>query len=194
MKLLSLDFFARDSVVCARELIGTVLANGDCRGLVIETEAYREKGDAASHLFTRPSVRKFAHSASPGTAYVHRSYGIHWLINVLCRDVETGQLGFVLFRALEPVAGLDTMAERRGVAVTQQLCSGPGKLTMALGIDGSFHGRSLIEKSDFSLSQGTSIPMPVVVDRRIGISKGQELEWRFLAEGHSGVSVKAASR
>lgn len=194
MKLLSPDFFARDSVVCARELIGTVLANGDCRGLVIETEAYSEKGDAASHLFTRPSVRKFAHSASPGTAYVHRSYGIHWLINVLCRDAETGQLGFVLFRALEPVAGLGTMAERRGVAVTQQLCSGPGKLTMALGIDGSFHGRSLIEKSDFSLSQVTSKPMPVVVDRRIGISKGQELEWRFLAEGHSGVSVKAASR
>ncbi len=194
MKLLSPDFFARDSVVCARELIGTVLTNGDCRGLVIETEAYSEKGDAASHLFTRPSVRKFAHSASPGTAYVHRSYGIHWLINVLCQDTETGQLGFVLFRALEPVAGLGTMAERRGVSVTQQLCSGPGKLTMALGIDGSFHGRSLIEKTDFSLSRGTSKPMPVVVDRRIGISKGQELEWRFLAESHSGVSVKAASR
>lgn len=190
--LLPESFFHRDSVLCARELIGTVLAHGPCRGIVLETEAYREHGDPASHLFTRPSVRKFAHEATPGTAYVHRSYGIHWLMNVLCRDEATGDHGFVLFRALEPIAGLELMAERRQLSNPRHFCDGPGKLTMALGIEGSFHARSLIKKADFSLSAGSDPSLEIISDMRIGISTGKDLEWRFLAKDHPGVSVKAS--
>lgn len=190
--LLPSAFFERDPRLCARELIGMELACGPCRGRILETEAYSEIGDPASHLFTRPSARDFARRHPVGTAYVFLNYGVHWLVNVLCLDRETGHAGFVLFRALEAVEGIETMEARRRTRDPRRLCSGPGKLTAALGIDGSFHGRSLLDRPEFALllPRGTAIP-EVVADRRIGISSGKELEWRFLAKDHPGVSVKA---
>ena len=108
-KILLPEFFERDPVLCARDLIGVTLVHGPCRGRVIETEAYHGIGDPACHLFTRPSVRSLAQEFPVGTAYVYLNYGIHWLVNVLCRDRVTGASGFVLFRALEPLAGMEEM-------------------------------------------------------------------------------------
>lgn len=185
------DFFARDPLICARDLIGCVLANGACSGLVIETEAYHETGDPASHLFTRPSTREFARRHAPGTAYVYLNYGVHWLANVLCRDEATGVTGIILFRALEPLTGIDDMVLRRKTTDPLRLCSGPGKLVSALGIDGTYHSRSLVGDTDFRLCPPPTAERPAIVtDRRIGISSGKELEWRFLAKDHPGVSVK----
>lgn len=190
--LLPIDFFLRPPLACARELIGMELACGPCRGRILETEAYAAVGDPASHLHTRPSAREFARRHAPGTAYVYLNYGVHWLVNVLCHDPITDQSGFVLFRALEPLAGLEWMAARRGSRDKRRLCSGPGRLTAALAIDGSYHGRSLLEDPQFALLHppGAS-DVPIAVDRRIGLSSGRELEWRFLMAGHPGVSVPA---
>jgi len=190
--LLDRVFFQRDALRCARDLIGCQLVRGPCRGLVIETEAYREAGDPACHLFTRPSARDFARNHPAGTAYVYLNYGVHWLANVLCLDPDSGEAGFVLIRALDPLDGLEEMAARRRSEKRAALCSGPGKLARALGIDGSHHGRSLVDDPAFSLRLRAKEPAPeVVADRRIGISAARELPWRFLLRGHPGVSVPA---
>lgn len=190
-RILSPAFFERDPLVCARELIGHELVHGPCHGRILETEAYHEIGDPACHLFSRPSARAFVDRHPPGTAYVYLNYGVHWLVNVLCLDLATGHRGFVLFRALEPLEGVEDMMARRGTCETGKLCSGPGKLTAALGIDGTLHGLSLTDDPVFCLRKPTSTAPPeVVADRRIGISSARDLPWRFLAKDHPGVSVR----
>lgn len=188
--MISEDFFRRDPVACARDLVGTLLIHGKCRGVVIETEAYAEIGDQACHLFTRPSARRFANEHAPGTAYVYLNYGIHWLANVLTHDPATGASGFVLLRALDPVSGLAEMERRRGQTNRRALCSGPGKLARALGIGRHHHGRSLCQEETFCFIAGGEGPPDIAADRRVGISTAQELEWRFLIRDHPGVSVK----
>ena len=192
MSPFSPDFFARDPLACARDLIGAELVNEDCTGRILETEAYHEVGDPACHLFTRPSARDFARRNPPGTAYVYLNYGVHWLVNVLCLEERTGHAGFVLFRALDPTEGVVQMRERRGTDDLLRLCSGPGKLTAALGIKGSHHERSLAGDPAFCLRPSNeTASIEILADRRIGISAGKELLWRFLAKGHPGVSVPA---
>src|SRR5690606_19979576 len=120
------------------------------------------------------------------------NYGVHWLVNVLCHDPVAGISGFVLFRALEAIRGIDRMEERRGTQEARRLCSGPGKLTAALGIHRGHHGRSLIESADFALHRSPGAVSPAVVtDRRVGISTARELPWRFLEKDHPGVSVRS---
>lgn len=188
--ILPADFFERDPLLCARELIGMQLTHGDCGGRIIETEAYHEVGDPACHLFTRPSAREFVRRHPAGTAYVYLNYGVHWLVNVLTYDPASETSGFVLFRALEAVAGIPLMEQRRGTNDPRRLCSGPGKLTAALGIGQGHHGQSLTSHPDFCLHRAPSAaPVGVVSDRRIGISTAKELPWRFLEKDHRGVSV-----
>ncbi len=181
-------FFERDALVCARELIGSELVHGKTSGIVIETEAYHEHGDEACHLFTRPSAREFAEKHPAGTAYVYLNYGMHWLTNVLCIDAETGDKGFVLLRALEPTRGISLMKRRRDKEKERDLCSGPGKLSAALGIGPDHHERSLTRSGQFYFQPATQ-SLPIQEDRRVGISKAVELPWRFLAKDHPGVSV-----
>lgn len=189
--LLTPAFFERDPLLCARDLIGMQLTHGECSGRIIETEAYHEVGDPACHLFTRPSAREFVRQHPAGTAYVYLNYGVHWLVNVLCHDPASGTSGFVLFRALEAVAGIPLMEERRGTSDPSRLCSGPGKLTAALGISQGHHGRPLTALTDFCLHRSAAALLPAIVtDRRIGISAAQELPWRFLEKDHPGVSVR----
>lgn len=184
------EFFERDPVICARELIGVTLVHGPCRGRVIETEAYHEIGDPACHLFTRPSVRALAQEFPVGTAYVHLNYGIHWLVNILCHDRITGTSGFVLIRALEPLSGIEEMEQRRGLTTKGKLCSGPGKLTQAMGINLAQNTQSLLIDAEFCLARNPAEPPPrTTVDRRIGISCAKDLLWRFLEAGQPGVSV-----
>jgi DNA-3-methyladenine glycosylase len=187
--ILPQSFFERDALVCARELIGEILVHGETSGRIIETEAYREKGDPACHLFTRPSAREFAESCPPGTAYVYLNYGVHWLANVLCRDAASGEAGFVLFRSLAPLSGISLMEQRRGTDVERNLCSGPGKLTAALSIGPEHHRKSLVDSRAFYLLKSEERPPTILADKRVGISAAKELRWRFLAADHPGVSV-----
>lgn len=190
MEQLSADFFRRDPVICARELIGAIFEWDGCRGRVIETEAYAAEGDPACHTFTRPSARQFLDVHEPGAAYVYLNYGVHWLFNVLVKGPEGA--GFVLLRALEPLDGLEVMREKRPGRPDGKLCAGPGCLTKALGIDGRIHGRGFLTSSTRGFSRGEI--SEVVADGRIGISRAQDLPWRFTEKGHRGVSRVAKAQ
>src|SRR5205085_11993346 len=136
-KLVRASFFKRDPLACARGLIGTELIWGECSGVIVEVEAYAAIDDEAAHTFTRPSARRFIERNKAGAAYVYFNYGVHWMLNVLIKGGAAD--GFVLIRALEPLAGIALMRKRRAVADLIKLCSGPGKLTQALDITGKDH-------------------------------------------------------
>ena len=187
-------FFQRDPLTCARELIGCELVWKGCAGIIVETEAYAAVGDEAAHTFFRPSARAFVARHRPGAAYVYFNYGMYWLFNVLVKGGT--QDGFVLVRALEPVRGLDRMVQRRfpdkaptGVPI-HALCSGPGKLTIALGIDGDDHGRDLCRHRSMGFRRTGSAPAAWVSDLRVGITKSANFPWRFLAPDNRFVSAK----
>jgi len=169
------DFFARDPVVCARELVGCIMHWDGCSGKIVETEAYRAIGDEACHTWLRPSSREYIRTHQAGDAYVYLNYGVHWLFNILIKGPEGD--GFVLIRALEPEIGIDTMRKRRGDFPDKLLMAGPGRLTQALGINGSDHGRSFLKDGAGSLKRGTE--GAIVSGPRIGISKAVDLPWRF---------------
>jgi DNA-3-methyladenine glycosylase len=190
-------FFQRDPLTCAREMIGCELVWNDCAGIIVETEAYAAIGDEAAHTFTRPSARAFVAQHPPGTAYVYFNYGMYWLLNVLVKG--GAEDGFVLFRAIEPTRGLDLMTARRlakrrsPLAHPRALCSGPGKLTVALAIDGRDHGRDLCADEQVGFRPPAE-PLPSIADVRIGISRAAHFPWRFLAAGNRFVSVKATAK
>lgn len=140
-------------------------------GIIVETEAYAAD-DPASHSFVGQTRRNTAMFGPPGRLYVYRSYGLHWCVNFVCQRGSA-----VLLRALEPRHGLDRMAARRGTSDPRLLCSGPGRLSVALGIDGSCDGYSL-ENEDISLIPPAA-RSPMLAGRRIGISKALEKTWRF---------------
>jgi len=178
------DFFRRDPVDCSRELIGAVFEWDGCVTRIVETEAYAALGDEACHTFFRPGAREFVARHDAGIAYVYLNYGMHWLFNILCKG-PAGD-GFVLFRALQPLAGLEKMAERRGRDRPVDLCSGPGKLTRALGIDGSSHGADFLRQENRAVFRGPSVP--VTAGPRIGISRAIDFPWRFTEIGSRFVS------
>jgi DNA-3-methyladenine glycosylase len=191
---LSRGWFSRHPVVCARELIGVELAWRGCSGIVVETEAYCAEGDRACHTFRRPSAREFVERHRAGAAYVYLNYGMYWLLNVLVKGPEGD--GFVLLRAIEPSGGMEEMLRRRvsGRPVTklrpEALCSGPGKLAMALGVTGADHGRDLCLGEGIGF-HGGRIEVETHADGRIGISEARELPWRFTLRGSRFVSVPA---
>lgn len=173
------EFYRRGVVEVARELIGCVLVCGDCAGVIVETEAYHDL-EPACHAYRGLTDRTARLFGEPGLAYVYRSYGIHALFNAVCCEPDIGAA--VLIRALEPISGLDLMAERRGLPVDdpRKLCSGPGKLTQALGIELADNGGSLeMGRVRIAPRAVASGPLPVQSGRRIGISQATELPWRF---------------
>lgn len=177
-----IDFSAPSHEV-AQLLIGVVLLVDGVGGRIVETEAY-DRHDPASHAFSGPTERNFAMFGPPGHAYVYRSYGIHWCLNFVCR--EPGHGAGVLIRALEPVAGLETMQRRRDMHDVRLLCSGPGKLSQALGVTRDHNGLSLAAPP-FALA-APSQPVALVAGPRIGISKAMDLPWRFGLAGSRFVS------
>lgn len=187
---LSHAFFARSTIVVARELIGVDLisrtADGETRGRIVEAEAYLDASDPASHAARLRRGRVEAMSGPPGIAYVYRSYGFHAMLNVVCEPA--GQTGAVLIRALEPLAGIDLMRQRRGVEECRLLCSGPGRLTQAMGITLDDHGLDLVTSDRLWFERGAE-PAAIMVGSRIGISRGQESPWRFFAAGNRHVSA-----
>jgi DNA-3-methyladenine glycosylase len=173
----NIDFSAPPEDV-ARALIGAKLFVDHVGGRIVETEAYDET-DPASHSFRGRSARNASMFGSPGHAYVYQSYGLHWCLNIVCRETSRGAA--VLVRALEPLAGIAIMQQRRGVEDVRLLCAGPGRVGQALGITRAHDGLSL-DQPPFRLEPADSEPA-IVCSRRIGISKGQDVLWRFAARG-----------
>ena len=181
-------FFQQSPEDCARDLIGCRLAWKGCAGVIVETEAYAAEGDEACHTHSRPSARRFIAEHPAGSAYVYLNYGVHWLLNFLVKGGDAD--GFVLIRALAPSEGLEQMRLRRRRTRETELCSGPGKLTQALGIDHSMHGMELVHGLGLSLSHcSRRVRTNAIACRRIGISREIDRKWRFVLAGSSCLSV-----
>lgn len=185
------EFFQRDPLTCARELIGCELVWNGAGGVIVETEAYSVREDEACHTFSRPSSRGFVAEKPPGAAYVYLNYGMYWLLNFLVKG--GAEDGFVLIRALEPTRGIEEMRQRRGMNELKNLCSGPGKLTRALAIDGSFHGQDFFAAAEPILLSPTTLP-EVLAGPRIGITRAADLPWRFVAAGSRFLSAPMKKR
>jgi DNA-3-methyladenine glycosylase len=179
MSDLNREFFARDTLTVARELIGATLVVGECAGRIVETEAYTT--DAASHAITRQ--RQAAIMAETyGHIYVYLIYGMHYCLNI---TTERDGVGAVLIRAVEPTRGFELMSQRRGTSKLTQLASGPGRLCAAFGIDLSMNGQPL--GGDIHILRRTSEP-PISASQRVGITRATDLDWRFFETGSPFVS------
>jgi DNA-3-methyladenine glycosylase len=179
-------FYDRSVHEVARDLVGCTVVHGATAGVIVETESYHAD-DEACHAYVGLTERNRVLFGPPGHAYVYLSYGVHSLLNFVAEP--DGEAAAVLIRALEPVEGIDLMRERRGVERPDELCSGPGKLTQALGIGLELNGVSLDRGPIRVLDRsGAWIDPPIVTDRRIGITKATELPWRFCAAGSRFVS------
>lgn len=174
MSALGRGFFARSVHEVAPELVGATLLVDGVGGRIVELEAY-DPGDPASHGYRGPTVRNRVMFGPPGHAYVYRSYGVHWCLNLVCGP--EGSAEAVLVRALEPLAGLERMRERRGLDAERLLCAGPGRLCQALGVTGVHDGLPL-DCPPFEL-RAAGKPVEVVSGRRVGITRAAELPWRY---------------
>ena len=179
-------FFDRSVHEVARELIGCELAVGETAGVIVETEAY-EAADPACHAYIGRTVRNEVLFGPPGHVYVYLSYGIHSLLNFVTEPEVSASA--VLIRALEPTRGIELMRERRGRNEVEELCSGPGKLTEALGVGLELNGADLLAPPlALSAPAGQWTSTEVVTGPRIGITKAAELPWRYSVRGNRFVS------
>jgi DNA-3-methyladenine glycosylase len=198
MTVLPVDFYTRPVLEVAPDLIGCTVEHRGAAGVIVETEAYHES-EPACHAFVGLTPRTKTLFGAPGQAYVYRSYGVHALLNAVCEPEGVG--AGVLIRALLPVARIEEMRTRRRAlrapdwsvprppARGQDLCSGPGKLTQAMGI--------WLTENDTSLQTGPVRIHPrsgewrdvsVIAGTRVGITRAVELPWRFCAAGSRHVS------
>jgi DNA-3-methyladenine glycosylase len=180
------DWFARSVHDVAPDLVGATLLVDGVGGTIVEVEAYDHE-DPAAHGYRGPTARNAAMFGPPGHAYVYRSYGVHWCLNLVCEDV--GVPSAVLVRALEPTAGLETMRARRGTDDVRLLCAGPGRLCQALGVTREHDGLPL-DRPPFELVERRGA-VDVVRAARIGITKAAERPWRYLLAGSRFVSRPA---
>ena len=178
-------FFARSVHEVAPDLIGATLLVNGVGGIIVEVEAYHHT-DPAAHSFRGPTPRNKVMFGAPGVAYVYRSYGIHWCVNFVCE--EEGSASAVLMRALQPTHGIPAMRRRRRLHDERSLCSGPGKLTEALGISDEHNGLPL-DASPLALHARTGKP-DVVAGLRIGITRAVELPWRYGLKGSKFLSKR----
>jgi DNA-3-methyladenine glycosylase len=184
-------FYERPAVEVAPDLLGRTLVRRSPDGVrlagrIVEVEAY-EPGDPASHGFRGPTTRNRVMFGAAGRLYVYFTYGNHWMMNVVTRGVGEGSA--VLLRALEPIDGLEEMTRRRGRTHMRDLCSGPGKLAQALGVDRSLDGADLVRGHDVWIEAGTALPAEAIVTSiRVGVRVGLDRPWRFLVRGDPYVS------
>jgi DNA-3-methyladenine glycosylase len=162
------------------------VVHGETGGVIVETESYHAE-DAACHAFGGPTPRSSVLFGPPGTVYVYLSYGVHSLLNFVAEP--EGQAAAVLIRALEPVDGVQQMRSRRGVERTEELCSGPGKLTQALGVDLELNASSLEGGPIHVFPRRSGWLRPrISTSPRVGITRDAHLPWRFCAAGNRFVS------
>ena len=184
------EYFAVDSRLLAPLLLNKLLVHGDRAGRIVEVEAYAGAADPASHAFRGRTARNATMFGPPGQLYVYFTYGMHFCANVVCGT--DGEASAVLLRGLTPVAGLDAMRAARGPAarLDRDLCSGPGKLCQALGIDRTFDGADLVtgDRGVEVVDDGTPAPAVPGVSGRIGLSVARDVPWRFYVPGAIGVS------
>lgn len=182
MSPLGRDFFERPAAEVAPDLVGCVIERDGVGGVIVEVERYEEY-DEASHSRRGPRGRAAVMFGPPGRLYVYRSYGMHWCVNLVCDREGVGSA--VLLRALEPTLGIDLMRARRPGRGDRELCGGPGRLTAALGIDGSLDGAAAVPgpEEPAVLIHPRRQAVRVLRDRRIGISRDTERPWRYLAAG-----------
>jgi DNA-3-methyladenine glycosylase len=174
-------FFERSVHEVARELIGCALHFDGIGGVIVETESY-ERDDPACHAYNGLTARNSVLFGPPAHAYVYRSYGIHACLNFVCEP--QGRAAAVLIRAVEPGWGIERMRERRRRDPTRELCSGPGKLCEAFGIDLELNGAPLGEAPfELRARQGDWCGVEVATGPRVGITRATELPWRFCAAG-----------
>jgi DNA-3-methyladenine glycosylase len=194
-KRLGRGFYRRDSVSLAPLLLNKLLVRPDGRaGRIIEVEAYRGSQDPASHAYRGRTARNEVMFGPGGFLYVYFCYGVHWCANIVCGPAGVAQA--VLLRALEPVGGLELMRAARWRTQRRQddrdLCRGPGRLCQAMGIDRSFDGADLVGRDLLWVADdGVAPPLAPAVGPRVGISVAQDLPWRFMVDGHPGVSRPA---
>ena len=185
------SFYARDTERVARALLGCHLCSnvGDAVtvGRIVEVEAYVGPHDPAAHGYgNRRSRRNDRLFGPPATSYVYFIYGMHWCFNAVTE--REGYPAAVLIRALEPVTGLDIMADRRGLSDPRSLCSGPARLCQSLGIDGSVNGGSLIDGPVQITPPPVSRRIPIESGPRVGITKARSWPLRFTERGSAFVS------
>ena len=172
-----LDFYARSVHDVARALLGCTVRHGETAGRIVETESYH-MDEPACHAHVGVTGRTHTLFGDPGRAYVYFSYGIHSLLNAVAEDEGIGAA--VLIRALEPIDGVAQMRARRRVERLEDLCSGPGKLTQALGIGLALNGTSLVDGPiEVRGRERVNRDPRIVVGERVGITKAEELPWRF---------------
>jgi DNA-3-methyladenine glycosylase len=186
--MLRRDFFARSVHEVAPELIGATLLVDGVGGRIVEVEAYDQQ-DPASHGYRGRTTRNATMFGPPGHAYVYRSYGIHWCLNLVCGEESVPEA--VLIRALEPTQGLGLQRSRRGLDDVLALCSGPGKLCQALNVTRDQDGLAL-DVPPFRLEERAGIP-EIITGPRIGITRATELNWRYMNAGSPYLS-RAAPR
>jgi DNA-3-methyladenine glycosylase len=171
------EFYSRSVHAVARDLVGCIVRHGATAGRIVEVESYHEE-EPACHAFAGLTPRTEVLFGRPGLAYVYRSYGIHALLNAVSEGEGIGAA--VLIRALEPLEGLDLMRERRGLEAERLLCSGPGKLTQALGIWLDLNGTPLTGGGSIEVLPRAGHVPEIVDGVRIGITKAVDLPWRFI--------------
>jgi len=188
------DFYLDPPDLVAQKLLGKLLVRGEMVGRIVEVEAYFWEADAASHAFPGKTARNAVLFGPPGHAYVYFIYGMYFCLNVSCE--REGRAGGVLFRALEPIRGLETMARNRGLDATRVavLTSGPGRLCQAFGItrDRDNGTDFTSPKSNLQIRDDGFRASDVLVTPRIGISKDAERPARFLLAGNPFVSKRDA--
>jgi DNA-3-methyladenine glycosylase len=185
VSLLDESFFARSVHEVARDLVGCELTVDGVGGIIVETEAY-EADDPACHAYVGRTARNEVLFGPPSRAYVYLSYGIHSLLNAVAEP--EGDAAAVLIRALEPTDGLELMRARRGARPDTDLCSGPGKLTEALGIGLSENEADLMSDPFLLLAPERGWEEEILTGPRVGITKAVDRPWRFGVAGSAYVS------
>lgn len=189
---LTRNFFNRNSVKVAKELLGKILVrriNGKkISGMIVETEAYRGSKDKGSHAYRKVTSRNKIMFGPPGYAYVYFCYGNHYLLNIVTES--KGKPGAVLIRALEPLENIREMIKRRKVADTYKLTNGPGKLTKAFAIGKNENGVDVVKNSTlFLVDSNKRRDFKIISTSRVGIKQGLEKKWRFYISGNKYVSA-----
>lgn len=178
------DFYRRDALDVAPELLDKVLVSGPCAGRIVEVEAYRAD-DPASHSFRGRTARNATMFGPAGRLYVYFTYGMHFCANVVTGDEGDGQA--VLLRAVRPLEGLDLMRSRRGERPDRILADGPGKLCQAFGLDRSHDGTDLVTDDQITIVEddddGAAPAAGWSATPRVGIRHATELPWRFVVDG-----------